>query len=91
MFKANEEVIYIGMTTKLYNRLHQHRTKSGFWEEVDTIQIASFESNIDMAVYEIILINNLKPKYNSLKFDGECSFEIPSIRWKEVPKLNPVE
>jgi hypothetical protein len=58
------EVIYIGQSIGISRRMLQHKHKSSFYCEIETIICYCFESFPDMAFYEAQCIINKKPKYN---------------------------
>lgn len=83
----DRNIIYVGRTQKLRHRIFQHlHNKSNLPKEgVDKIyyiEYVEFESECDMALTEIYLINYYQPKYNidSKSFLGEIHIPIPD-KW----------
>lgn len=86
MFLNNEEeVIYVGKSKNLNNRLIQHfeYSKDIWKKEVEFIEIYEFEDGATMGIYEIYLIDKFKPKYN--KNDKYLNTNSKLI----LPNINP--
>lgn len=84
-FYSGSEVVYIGLSTSFAFRLSRHKVKSGFFKHVTSIQVATLESEIEMAVYESILINHYQPKYNKHIYKGESPFPLPNLTFEDWP------
>lgn len=65
----NDEIIYIGKSKNILNRISQHFKKGHLQEECYTntkkIYYHAFNTQMDMDVYEIYYINKYLPKYNT--------------------------
>ena len=67
---VDEEVVYIGQTYKLRQRLKNHRDgwnssiPKGIIDNFSPVEYYEFDSYIDMCLYEIYFINKYKPPYN---------------------------
>ena len=75
----DEEIVYIGKSTNIYNRIQQHK-KDKVFTSVKSI-IFKEEGNIDL--YEPYLIKKYKPKYNKEFIDTINTIELPEINLKE--------
>lgn len=90
----NEEVIYVGKTKRIEQRLElQHFTKSGHCPTscyLETVEIwyADVENESEMAIYEIYFINQHKPKYNkTYMYESSVKNELlPDLLWKKYKK-----
>ncbi len=94
-FLNNEdEVIYVGRTNNLKNRIDNTHFTSGHLETscyVETCKIEYIEvSEIDSYLYEIYLINRFKPRYNKALMLGEVKTNatFPDLEWKLYKKIN---
>ena len=79
MYNKNNEVLYVGKTKDMRSRMTQHfGTSKEDWKfEVTNIKYMDCYTEVDMSIYEIFLINTLKPKYNSsLLYSGESSLDL---------------
>lgn len=86
----NNDIIYIGLTTNLKNRLtQQHFTKAGHlyedvYNETSCILYSECLSKDDMKIKERYLINKHSPKYNfQLNNNSSFNFEINDFVWKQ--------
>ena len=86
MFNKNNEIIYIGKTINIDQRLRQHMTdKDKKWfKTVSKIYYAECLNKTDMDIYEIYYINKLVPLHNKQSVNG-CEFS------QELNELNFVE
>ena len=85
--------IYIGRTKSMDNRFfyeeYAHFAKGSHltnecYKEVERIDYVELCNESEQAVYEIALINKLRPKYNKQYVDsGQIQMELPSLEWKE--------
>lgn len=83
-------LLYLGRTKQpLKSRLHQHFFKAPMVREINVdavtkIECALFPTEADMNVYEIYLINKLKPVLNrDDKAKDELTFELPPVQFIE--------
>lgn len=86
----NDEIIYIGRTNNLFRRiLKEHFTVNTHlppecYLEVEKVEFAEFANESEEVAYEAILINQLRPKYNTqFKDDAQFFVQLPTIIWKE--------
>jgi len=86
MFDKNNEIIYIGKTINIDQRLRQHMTdKDKKWfKTVSKIYYAECLNKTDMDIYEIYYINKLVPLHNKQSVNG-CEFS------QELDELNFIE
>lgn len=79
------DVIYVGRTENLKNRIKQHFSSSGHlsgecYDKVDVIEYTTFNTKPEMDIYEIYYINKWKPKYNTMdKHDVDMKLELNSV------------
>ena len=79
MYNDKNEVLYVGKTINIESRMRQHFGKDAEeWKmEVKNIKYMNCFTEIDMSIYEIYLINVLKPKYNkALLFSGDTNLNL---------------
>jgi regulator of replication initiation timing/predicted GIY-YIG superfamily endonuclease len=89
-----DDIIYVGKTKNLQNRIKQHFSSSGHlspdcYSQVETIQYLEFVSKIDMDINELYYINKWKPRYNSKdKHYEESTVKLDeNTQWKPfIPK-----
>lgn len=81
---TNNEVIYIGRSKDLKNRISSHNHLSeDCYKEIDRIEYIKCLNDDESSIYERYYINILNPKYNSqYKNNSEFSFELPEKEWK---------
>ena len=84
---SKSELIYIGLSTSFSFRLAKHKNQSKFYKYVTSIEVAELKSPIEMALYELLLINHFKPKYNKHTYEGVPPFPLPSLDFKPWPLL----
>ncbi len=82
-------LVYLGRTKqKLQDRIRGHVLKKPMHREIDIfavtkIEYAEFKTVADMYVYEIYLINLLKPPRNrDDKANDELTLRLPEVEWK---------
>ena len=74
MYDENEELLYIGKTTNIRNRIKQHFSRDIIekqpWKE-DVFRVEYFElyTKVDMDIAELYLIATERPKYNESSTD----------------------
>lgn len=66
MYGKNEEILYVGQTRNMKIRMKQHfgAQREEWKSEVIKIKYMDCHNEVDMNIYELYLINKLKPKYN---------------------------
>ena len=100
----NNQVIYVGKTINLENRISKHFSVTGHlsrecYSEVKIIEYIDLPTKIDMDIKELYYINKYKPKYNIInKQDGRLelsicedfwtTFNTKSERYKQILDLN---
>lgn len=87
----NNEILYVGKTIHLYERMHIHFGESGHlsqdkYKQVTKVEYVECNNEADMSVKEIYFINKYKPPFNtSSLWDGEISNEVyDNISWKNI-------
>ena len=76
-------ILYIGQTRNLKRRVSQHKRKSPFYDETSKFEICKCVSEVDMLVYETLLINHYKPLHNTHVYEGKSSYTVPVLDWVE--------
>lgn len=80
-----KEVIYVGKTKNIKNRIRQHFGKEGHLEKeayllTTSIYYSYVPSANEARIYELYYISKYQPKYNLVFGDGgEISFELPEL------------
>lgn len=85
----NNNVIYIGKTKDIRQRISTHLSTSGHlpdacYRRINKIEYIDFPTTTDMSIYELYFINKFKPEYNKRdKEESNLSAKIPNIdSWK---------
>lgn len=68
MLYSDNELVYIGMTTKLYNRVNEHRRKGKF--AFNRVLVKYVEDETQANALEYTLIRDLQPRYNIQYIEG---------------------
>lgn len=82
---GDKEVIYVGRTKNIKNRIRQHFGKEGHLEKeaylmTTSIYYSCVHSANEARIYELYYISKHHPKYNLVFGDGgEISFELPEL------------
>lgn len=83
------QVIYVGKTENIKNRMMTHFTSSGHlpkecYQSVANILYTEFNSGVDMDIYEIYYINKYKSKYNTeSKYESNSTnFTFSDVKWE---------
>lgn len=92
----NNEIVYVGKTTNIKNRMYQHFISGGHlrqeqYNQVVKIEYIECKNEADMSIKEIYFINKYKPKFNiSDLYKGEVhNSDYDSISWdNEYPIPN---
>lgn len=81
----NEEIIYVGKSKSLLYRQRQHKDKSDWFDEIDSIEYCTLNSKTEMDLVEVYLINTLNPKYNKKdkREDDLSNINLGEIDWLE--------
>lgn len=84
-----KNILYIGRTNDIARRiLKEHFTPnthlpSKCYLETECVEYAEFQNESEEVAYEAILINQIRPKYNTqFKDDAEFEISLPEIVWK---------
>lgn len=87
-YNKNNQLLYVGITKNFRIRLEQHQKDKEWFKDVDKIFITHKMSRNAVHIYEIHIIANEKPIYNSdFTNGGEVNFDLPFIEFKEyIPK-----
>ena len=95
---ADRNVIYIGQTTNLDQRICSHKSgyQSNFVDfdlQVDDIEYAIFQSEYQLCIYEIHYIAIYKPELNK-QYNNNISeiklFDLPEVEWKRYYKKSNI-
>jgi hypothetical protein len=84
---SGTSLVYIGLSTSFAYRLATHKAKSNFYKNITSVEVATLNSQVEMALYEIILINHYKPKYNKHIYTGTHSLPIPELNFEPWPLI----
>ena len=79
MYDKVGNVLYVGKTRDMKMRMTQHfaYSKDEWKKDVEHIKYMDCYTEVDMSIYEIYLINKLKPRYNaSLLYKGETLIDL---------------
>lgn len=77
LYNAYDEVIYVGKTSCIENRIKNHISRSKFKDEVKYIKFCICNSQAHSSIREIYYINLYKPVYNTVsKYDDEDILDI---------------
>ena len=82
-FSKDNELLYIGITKDLKNRIINHKSSKKWWIEVDRIDEESFDDRVSAMKAEARAIKSENPKYNKRILQDESkvgTFEFISIR-----------
>ncbi len=80
LLKQNNSVVYVGKSSNdVYNRIKTHYKDEE--KKFDSVSIYQIKNKSDISIAEIILITNLKPKYNKdCIFDSEPTISIDVVK-----------
>lgn len=78
----DEHLLYVGRTNDFVERFKQHLRENPYFNNVTRIDIATFESDGDMMIYEKYYITKFHPPLNKvdMKFSSP-TFELPEPEW----------
>lgn len=83
-----KEIIYIGKTIDIRNRVWQHNGKNDkIHQEIDCLYYYRCKHQTEMNAYEYFLIRKYHPKYNNI-FNNESFCDIEDPQWV---LYNPVD
>ncbi|ARO21352.1 excinuclease ABC subunit C (plasmid) [Bacillus tropicus] len=92
---VENQIIYVGKTNNIKNRMRQHFGKNGHlpeecYEQVSVVECIELDSESDMSVLELYFINKWKPVYNSSKkYSSIMSIEIDESNfcWESLEQM----
>lgn len=92
---VENQIIYVGKTNNIKNRMRQHFGKNGHlpeecYEQVSLVECIELDSESDMSVLELYFINKWKPVYNSSKkYSSIMSIEIDESNfcWESLEQM----
>lgn len=73
LFDNEDRLLYVGISSKWYERLHQHEKNQPWWNTVATIKLEQFDSRSEVEEAEKLAIKTEKPLHNrqhSMTFEG---------------------
>jgi len=76
----NDEIVYIGKSNNIKNRISQHRKDKQF----DRVKSIIFKNDGDIDLYEPYLINKYKPRHNKDLVREDSGIELPEINLEGV-------
>lgn len=63
-FDADENLLYIGHSTRVLGRLAEHAATKGWWRRVTHVTVEHFESRLDASTAEAAAIASERPEMN---------------------------
>ena len=88
-FMQGDEILYIGKTSSLAYRLCSHISKSPFNHLSDRLELLEFNSEVDMGIWELYLINKYQPQFNKYVPKGDSCLELEED-WKEDTMITDI-
>lgn len=81
-YYINDQLLYVGRTNNFIERFKQHLRENPEYDKVTKIDIATFDSDGDMMLYEKYYITKFHPPLNKkdMQFSSP-SFELPEPEW----------
>lgn len=91
-----EQIVYIGKTNNIKNRIRQHFGRSGhlpkeYYKQVSLVECLELDNESDMNILELYFINKWKPIFNtSKKSSSILSIEIDesTFSWESVDRIS---
>lgn len=90
---SDDEIIYVGRTTNLHNRMKQHFGNNSHlpkqcYDETYKVEYVTLTSEVLMVMAEIYFINSFSPKYNTKDlFRGTAYIsEFEELKWENYNK-----
>lgn len=88
LYNADSELLYVGITNNIHNRLRQHAQKAVWWGDVvHCASMIGFESRAELERAELEAIKSEEPWYNTVGNDHRRMHPIERERqrlWNEV-------
>ena len=83
-----KNVIYVGSTSDLTRRMSGHKhLPTSCYQETEFVEVAGFEDESDMYIYEVYFINKWLPKYNRSMRGQGTAIRMKAPHWE--PYDNP--
>lgn len=81
-YYIDKQLLYVGRTNNFIERFKQHLRENPYYNNVTKIDVATFESDGDMMIYEKYYITKFHPPLNKVDTQfSSPSFELPEPRW----------
>jgi len=81
-YYINDQLLYVGRTNNFIERFKQHLRENSEYNKVTRIDIATFDSDGDMMLYEKYYITKFHPPLNKTDMQfSSPSFELPEPEW----------
>lgn len=87
MYGPKGELLYVGITFGVVQRLRGHRGSQPWWPEVATIKLEHFANRQDALVAEAAAIKAERPLYNILLQPGPVPDLLPRVESNEMRRL----
>ena len=72
-FNSDNKLLYVGISLNSINRLNQHKSSSGWFDEISNVTIEKHQSRKEALIAERSAIYNESPKYNIQRPDDTAS------------------
>lgn len=81
MTDRRDDILYVGYSTRIYQRLTDHMAKQPWWEEVTEIYFERFEGKTAKEINELeqIYIKAVNPKYNKQQYSQQTFKGFPQL------------
>jgi predicted GIY-YIG superfamily endonuclease len=94
-FNKYNQIIYIGKTKALKARMISHFRTDGHlpsecYDNVTSVFYCPLPTQIDMDIYEIYLIDKIRPRFNTMYIHEKneiSNITLPDLQWQEYKKL----
>lgn len=81
-YYIDDQLIYVGRTNNFVERFKQHLRENSYYDKVNKIDIATFNSDGDMMIYEKYYIIKFHPPLNKVDMQfSSPSIELPEPDW----------
>lgn len=84
-----DELLYVGITARPWERWKQHRGEKPWWDEVAAVTLESFETRAEVKAAETQAIKTEGPRYNIAQMPKDPGDEPAAHGWdgKHVPQV----
>lgn len=84
-----DELLYVGITARPWERWKQHRAEKAWWEEVAKVTIENFATRAEVKAAETVAIKTEGPRYNIAEVPKATVVDDPEETWdgKHVPQI----